>query len=431
MPFTDEDILREFVETAFGVDIPDKQICQNHTTPWRAFADAYFARTPITVWQASRGFGGKTFLLALLGATEAVSLGADVNILGGSGEQSRRVFAYTQSFLLSPTAPRGLLIGEVKTQTRLRNGAKIMALTASQKSVRGPHPQRLRLDEIDEMSLPILDASLGQPMSKGKIAPQAVLSSTHQNADGTMTEIKKRAKEKHWGFYEWCYRETMMPHGWLDPGEVEEKKSVVTSTMWDTEYEGQEPSPESRAILPEMVVKMFDKSLGVYGGHAREYVEIETPLSEATYATGADWARKQDWTVIVTLRTDVRPMRVVAFERRQREPWPLMIERFDERISRFPGQAAHDATGIGDVVAGYIRGSAQGNIMVGRFRSEMLSQYIKAIERGDIISPWIDYMESEHHYASVDDVYGSGHLPDSISAMANAYTVAEEGVYLR
>ena len=39
-----------------------------------------------------------------------------------------------------------------------------MPLTASQKSVRGPHPPSLLLDEIDEMDLEIFDAALGQPM---------------------------------------------------------------------------------------------------------------------------------------------------------------------------------------------------------------------------------------------------------------------------
>ena len=62
--------------------------------------------------------------------------------------------------------------------------------------------------------------------------------------------------------------------------------------------------------------------------------------------------------------------------------------------------------------------------MVGRARADMLSNYIASVERGEIESPFIRFMESEHRLASVDDVYGSGHLPDSISAMALAYNAA-------
>jgi hypothetical protein len=57
-------------------------VCPGHSTPWRAFCDAYFARTPVQVWVASRGFGGKSFLLSLLGLVEALTLGADTNLLG-------------------------------------------------------------------------------------------------------------------------------------------------------------------------------------------------------------------------------------------------------------------------------------------------------------------------------------------------------------
>jgi hypothetical protein len=51
---------------------------------------------------------------------------------------------------------------------------------ASQKSIRGPHPQRLRIDEADDVALGLLDAAMGQPMSKPGIAKQTVFSGTHQ-----------------------------------------------------------------------------------------------------------------------------------------------------------------------------------------------------------------------------------------------------------
>jgi hypothetical protein len=35
-----------------------------------------------------------------------------------------------------------------------------------------------------------------------------------------------------------------------------------------------------------------------------------------------------------------------------------MVQQFDERLERYPGKAAHDATGVGDVVDDYIEGVA-------------------------------------------------------------------------
>jgi hypothetical protein len=222
------------------------QVCANHTTPWRAFADAYFARYPVTVWHGSRGFAGKSFTLATLGLTEAVTLKADVNILGGSGAQSKRVLDHETTLWHYRDSPRNMLDGDAATITRLSNGAKIEALMASQASVRGPHPQRLLLDEIDEMDLSILEAAQGQPMSRNGIPTQTVMSSTRQYRNGTMQKILERAREKGWKVYTWCYKETMQPHGWLAQSEVETKRSEITTKMWDTEYENQEPSSESK-----------------------------------------------------------------------------------------------------------------------------------------------------------------------------------------
>jgi hypothetical protein len=274
-----------------------------------------------------------------------------------------------------------------------------------------------------------------------------------------MTEVLARAAVRGWPVYEWCWKETLEPHGWLTQTEVDSKRLEVTDAMWLSEYDLQEPSPESRAINTLKVAAMFKRELGVFEGRPHETIEIEPlmvmcptcelerpaggdalrnrcaqcggDMQAAQYATGADWARKQDWTIIYTLRTDCKPMRLVAFERMGREPWPVMVERFDARAARFRGAAAHDATGIGDVVAGYMKtAGARGVIMAGRDRQDLLSNYVSAIERGEIEAPFIKWMEKEHRLASVDDLYGSGHLPDTIAAGALAYGNRRRGVFV-
>lgn len=417
---TDEESLRQYLLEACGVRIPDVQVCPGHSTPWRAFCDSYFALHPVVVWKASRGFGGKSFLLSLLGKTEAETLKADVNILGGSGEQSRRVLEHMRRFWNYEDAPRELLVGEVQREMRMTWGNTVQALMASQASVRGPHPQRLRIDEADEVKQEILDSALGQPMSKREIKAQTTISSTHQYANGTMTEILKRAASKGYPVHEWCWRETCEPHGWLALDEIERKKQEVPDGMWSTEYDLQEPSPGSRAIQADAVERMFDPSLGEYEGEPNEYIEIEKPDPKGLYGTGADWARAQDWTVIATYRFDCNPARCVAWERTGRLDWTVMIAKFENRVNRYRGQSAHDATGIGDVIRSYMNVRSNDVVMVGRERAELLSRYITAIEHGEIVYPMIRFAYGEHKYASVEDVHGGAghHLPDSISAGA-------------
>lgn len=421
--------LKAYLWFKFNVRIPDTQVCPNHSTPFRAFADAYFARFGVTVWKASRGLGGKSYLLALLGHCEANILAADVTILGGSGEQALRVIEYLQK----------LSGDEENTQRRTlySSGGRVTALMASSKSARGPHPQRMRLDEVDEMELLILDAAMGQPMGTQEISKQTVMSSTHHYPDATFTEVLKRAGEKNWPVYEWCYKETSAePDGWLTQEEIESKRGEVTDSMWKAEYDLQEPSPEDRAILPEKVDLCFQKGLGVFEGKMGELIEFEPPDPEGKYATGADWAKKKDFTVIDTLRIDVRPMRRVAWVRLGRMPWPMMIAKFDTRVQRYPGTSCHDATGLGDVVGDYQAVNAEGVILTGQTRADVFTKYIAAIENQTILSPAIRYCESEHRYCTNDDLGGSGHPPDSFVAGAMAFKAAsikeiedlEEGV---
>lgn len=416
-PVTDDE-LKRYIHTAFGIIIPDTQVCEEHCTPFQAFAEAYFARSPVTVWKASRGFGGKSHLLALLGHAEATVLSADVTILGGSGEQALRVMEYLQAFA-------GLDQEKTKRRSVYSSGGRVVALMASSSSVRGPHPQRMRLDEVDEMELEILDAAMGQPMGSQSVAKQTVMSSTHHYPDATFTEVLKRAEDNGWPLREWCYLESSaQPDGWLDPNEIESKRNEVTASMWKAEYDLQEPSPEDRAILPEKIDECFKSILGEYIGKLNEEIIIERPVLGATYATGCDWAKKKDFTVIDTFRTDCKPFRRVAWQRTGRLPWPMMIAKFDARVKRYPGNSCHDATGLGDVVEDYQNAGAEPVILTGQTRSDVFTQYIAAIENCAIVSPRIRHCENEHRYCTNDDLRGGGHPPDSFIAGAMAYRAA-------
>jgi len=428
--------LWQLVYVLFGVRIPFARCCPHHKAPFEAFSDAFFAHQPISVWHASRGFGGKSFLLALLSLTEQVLLGASVNLLGGSGEQSKRVHRYMTGedpnakgqFWQAPNAPRWLLASDpTQTETNLINGGYLKALMASQKSVRGPHPQRLRLDETDEMDLEIFDAAMGQTMGRPGIPSQTVCSSTWQNPNGTMTEILKRAAEKGWPVYRWCYRESMAAEGgWLDPLEVERKRQQVTKAMWETEYELQEPNPEGLAIDREAVRDLFDLRLSKGVRHPGvENVELTfiRPGPGRKFYHGSDWAKTRDWTVIHSMWRNADGQDVLAaWTRTGRRPWDQMIGFHNARVKRYGGPSVHDATGVGSVCADYLEVPSQGfDFSAAKARADMLSSYIAAIERRDIVYPAIDYVEGEHKFATWNEIYGSGHLPDTIAAGAMAW----------
>jgi len=429
-----------WVRATWGVTIPNTKVCHNHIPPFRAFADAYFARHPVCVWKASRGFGGKTQLLSILGMSELVGLGAFVTILGGSGAQSQRVHETMTEAWQYGGAPKKMLTKDpTKFDTYLLNGAKARTLMASTASVRGPHPQRLRMDEIDEMDLNVLESAQGQPMRKKNqdgvlLETNTVMSSTHQYPEGTMTTMLKRAEEEGWPVYEWCYRESMNPvDGWLDPDEVERKRREIPTAMWEAEYDLQEPSFKGRAIQEQAVDFMFNPKFGVASGDEGKYIEVEAPRDDRDYITGVDWAKSKDFTVIWTFDATEEPWRTVAFERINRRPWPAMIARLNERLRQYGGKVAHDATGIGGVVDDFIeipRGVRPQDVHAitigGRNKSDMVNDYISGIEQGKILAPRILWAYDEHRFATPDDLYGSsknGHLPDSIAAGMLAWSL--------
>lgn len=438
-PQTDDE-LWWWVKATWGISIPRVAVCHDHVAPFTAFADAYFARSPVCVWKASRGFGGKTQLLSILGMSELVSLGAFVTILGGSGSQSQRVHETMKEAWLNPNAPVEMLARDpTKFDTFLKNGGKARTLMASSKSVRGPHPQRMRLDEIDEMELRILQDAQGQPMRKKNqdgvlLETNTVMSSTHQYPDGTMTAILKIAKESGWPVYHWCYKESSNPiDGWLTEDEIARKRGEIPAAMWAAEYDLQEPSFEGRAIDEDSVDRMFDARLGIASGDEGKYVEIHPPYKNRDYVTGVDWAKSRDYTVIWTFDATQEPWVTVAFERLQRRPWPAMIARLNKRLERYGGKVAHDATGIGGVVDDYIEipkhmrpDDVEGVVMGGRARSDMITNYVSGIEQGLIKSPRIKSVYEEHKFATPDDLYNgsqSSHLPDTIAAGALAWSL--------
>lgn len=471
VPETPADLWR-LVRDVFDVDVPRirsaDDLCVEHSAPFDAFASAYYRREvdgglftgrdeAVSTWEGSRGLAGKTFLLALLGVTEQVTYGAAVSLLGGSLDQSAKAHEYTtETFWEATRAPRHLIIGDLTKRTvRLRNGGRERVLAASTRQARGGHDPRLRLDEIDEMTSKVWNAVLGQPMTQNGVSPQVVMSSTHHYPDGTMTEAKKRAAERGWRSRRWCYRENRtrtldeavawggetIPAGtvigWATEQDIADARDRVTAEMWRVEYELGEPSSEGRVLYAGVSEATFSKSyadqfadhpdydrtLRGFAGAAHRELVFEEPVVEGTYATGTDWAKDRDWTIIATIRIDVKPNRLVAYLRTGRRPYPQMQELHDDRVRRYRGQSAYDMGGVGRGVGDYLETASEGVDLIGRVRSEILGGYLAWLEHGGLIAPYIEHAESEHRYATFNDVYGrqdQGHLPDTIAALALA-----------
>ena len=71
--------------------------------------------------------------------------------------------------------------------------------------------------------------------------------------------------------------------------------------------------------------------------------------------------------------------------------------------------------------------SSRGVTLVGRVRADLFRNDIGAIERHEIVCPRIDVFYTEHLYCGEDDLFGSGHPPETVVAMALAYHAFKTG----
>jgi hypothetical protein len=401
--------LYQLVTALWGVTIPRGKHCPNHQAPFEAFSTAFFAREPQVLVRGSRGLSGKTAMMSCLGVTQAVVLGADNNIVGGSEQQALNALAHMKKYWDARSAPKYMIRSDNTQLIKLHNGAAIRPLTASEKTVRGPHPARLLLDEIDEMDANILESAKGQPMPQKNwmdvtIPQQTTMVSTLQYADGTMMKEMARFEEEGLPVMEWCYLDTMYAKdGWLSEEFVEQKKREVSKERWRVEYELGEPSIGNRAFDSEAVEKTFSLPCPDPVKLTREYEEYiyQEPRNDRDYVIAADWAQAVDYTVITVWDVTFSPITCVAYVRMNRRPYPQMIGKFNTWQQKYRAEGIHDATGLGRVVNDLLDGRARPFIMAGRERDDMLSEYVNAVENGKIRAARIPILYRDTLYCSV------------------------------
>ena len=254
-----------YVSIVLGYDIPAYSCCNYHKSPLDIMWDAYTDQHDFMVWLASRG-AGKTLNVAILNYLETVfKPNCEIKCLGGSLEQSKLMVKYAKEIWSKPLVPKHMLIGAVTgTSYQLTNGSSISALASSGTSARGAHPQRLRLDEIDEMDREIYDAAMGQPVERHGIPSHVFCISTMQHAGGLMSQVMGEAIGREGSqVYETCILDVTEPYGFTSKKEMEKRKSRTTKKMWETEYLLQRPTLQGSVFDYESVETSYRRTQGV------------------------------------------------------------------------------------------------------------------------------------------------------------------------
>lgn len=148
-------------------------------------------------------------------------------------------------------------------------------------------------------------------------------------------------KGRNW-FYRWFQRGQSADHpdvaSWQAP-------SYQNPHVLDSEIDDAKGDMPERVFEQEHLAKFVDDTGGVFE-NVREHVEsyglpVPPDDSEAPYRHGVDFARFENWTVILVLDATGR---VVAFERMQQTSW-TRIQNVVERLAEtYPGTVSVDAS---------------------------------------------------------------------------------------
>ncbi|NQW72638.1 MAG: hypothetical protein HQ453_07895 [Actinobacteria bacterium] len=300
----------------------------------------------------------------------------------------------TNTVRLTPGAPIWAIARQIQGEITFTAGNWIRPLPASQKTVRGPHPSNTFLDEIDEMDSKVYDAAMGQAMAK-------------PNARGM---CRDKGLPVRTGCFQEVLKTDLNASRWMDPAFIERKLPSVPAELFRVEYELGEPSGGSRAFDLTLLNKAF------------------VPMDTCSERHRTDSEKGQDNTVIVVARVDEKPWRIVYLRAVNKKPYPEMAAMFNDALMKYQAVATHDGTGIGNVINDYIDERAHKVLMVGRGRTELLVDYINAVEKGVYRLPANTPAFDAHKGTTVDEVYAPGqwnsHLSDFVAAFSIMHNAA-------
>jgi len=207
--------LRAYVKAFVGIKIPAKRMCANHNSPLDYLAFSFLGAKKVeyspwrncVVW-ANRG-GGKTQLGAIASLLEGIFLPCcQVRILGGSEDQSQRMYQYLRAALERDFSHE--VLGAITSKgCRFVNGSAVQVLAQSDRSVRGHHVQRLRCDEVELFEPDIWQAAQFITQSRDGIPAQLEALSTMHRPLGLMHDIIGSADQNSMRLFRWCLWEVI------------------------------------------------------------------------------------------------------------------------------------------------------------------------------------------------------------------------------
>lgn len=225
---------------------------------------------------------------------------------------------------------------------------------------------------------------------------------------------------------------------WFDRGQSDEYPDVASwqapttqnPHVPDAEVESAREDMPEREFRREYEAKFVDETGGVFTDLEERTLadyEPERVEGEEPYSTGVDFARSDDYTVIITLDATGR---LVHFDRVRGAGWPEIQRRVESAAEDYPGPVHLDATRDNKIVAD-LRAAGLDVTPVsfgGGTKQQLIQDLITTVEQGELTLPDMDPVVHElqvFEYETTDagnTRYGApaGFKDDCVDALALA-----------
>ncbi len=219
VPPRDRYELHAWLRLMLGIDVPPVPRCCDHASPLDYLDHVFFERPGNAVVWANRG-GGKTYYGAVATLLDMLfKPGIEIRILGGSFNQSDRMYEYLRDMLERPGLREMVARRATRQGVRLVNGSRVELLAQVQTSVRGQRVQKLRCDEVDLFLPEVWQAAQFVTRSKqcGNVAVRGSIEcfSTMHRSFGLMHELVSMAagamehEAPSYKLFPWCVLDVM------------------------------------------------------------------------------------------------------------------------------------------------------------------------------------------------------------------------------
>lgn len=273
----DSDVLF-YVRNFLGVNLPTETnpACSHHVPPAQFLCDMYFERYDTALAWANRT-GGKTKTVAILNHLDAMFKGKiEICTAGAALDQAQKGYLYFVETFDHPFL-KPYLVNNIISKSVTRNGTVVQIITGSMKGFNGPHPQKVRIDEVELIDWTVLQEGLSMSVSRGRVRAQDVMTSTRKKSKGTMQRLIEESGQSRTKIYSWCIWDVVErcerqchddptwgncpifdkcggkahdSNGWYKIDDLVKKASILSKSIFEAQWENKKPH-ESMTVYGE------------------------------------------------------------------------------------------------------------------------------------------------------------------------------------